>query len=186
MANDSSKVTVGKPKTSGAIYRAPVGTTLPTNAESELATAFVALGYVSEDGVTNSRSIDSEAIKAWGGDNVFTVQSGRDDTFEFSLIEAMNVNAMKVYNGDNNVTGNLTDGISITANNGELGSHSYVIDQILRGGRLKRIVIPDGQVSDVEDITYKDDELIAYGVTITANQDDAGNTHYEYFAGEGA
>lgn len=46
---DASKVTSAKPKVKGAIYNAPLGSTLPTDASSELDAAFKALGYVSED-----------------------------------------------------------------------------------------------------------------------------------------
>ena len=44
---DATKVTVSKPKTGGAIYRAPLGTSLPTDASSELDVAFKELGYAS-------------------------------------------------------------------------------------------------------------------------------------------
>ena len=56
MANTVSNVATGKPKKAGAIYVAPVGTTLPTDAEVALDAAFAAMGFVSEDGVVNANS----------------------------------------------------------------------------------------------------------------------------------
>ena len=41
MSNNKEFATVGKPKIGGSIWRAPVGTTLPTTADGELDTAFI-------------------------------------------------------------------------------------------------------------------------------------------------
>ena len=64
MANNANNVTVGKPAIDGAIYRAPLGTTVPTSIDADLDEAFASLGYVSEDGVTNNNSASSEDIRA--------------------------------------------------------------------------------------------------------------------------
>ena len=45
--NNASNVTAAKPKIGGAIYMAPTGTELPTDAETALNAAFVNLGFVS-------------------------------------------------------------------------------------------------------------------------------------------
>ena len=50
---DAKNVSVGKPKKGGAIFRAPLGTTLPIDAKTELDEAFKALGYCGEDGLVN-------------------------------------------------------------------------------------------------------------------------------------
>ena len=43
-------VTTAKPKIDGAIYSAPKGTALPTDAKTALNVAVKPLGYISEDG----------------------------------------------------------------------------------------------------------------------------------------
>ena len=53
---------------------------------------------------------------------------------------------------------------------------------ILKGSALKRIVIPNGKVSELGDVVYKADEAVGYDVTVAANLDSSGNTHYEYIA----
>lgn len=175
----SSNVSAGKPKVTGAIFIAPVGTTLPTDSTTALATAFVELGYASDAGVVNSESRETETVKAWGGDTVLKPFTGKEDTFKFTLIEALNVNALKLVYGDSNVTGDLTNGISIKSAAEDLDYHSFVIEMVLNGA-VKRIVIPSAKVTEVGDITYADGEAIGYDTTLSAVPDAAGGTHYEY------
>lgn len=178
--SDSTNVSVGKPKIGGAIYRAPAATTLPTDAITELNAAFKQMGYISDDGVTNENSVESDDIKAWGGDTVQTLQKEKTDTFKFTFIEALNLEVMKAVYGDANVTGTLADGVAIKANSAEQEACCWVIDMILNGKVMKRIVVPNGKVTEVGEVVYKDDEAIGYETTVKAMNDTDGNTHYEY------
>jgi len=186
MGNKAENVSLGKPKVGGAIYRAPSGTALPTDASTALNDAFKCLGYASDDGVTNSNSPESGTVKAWGGDTVLAYQTGREDTFALTLIESKNADVLKSVYGDDNVTGDLTEGITVKVNNTEMEAACWVIDMIMRGGALKRVVIPFGTVTKVDDITYADESAVGYGITITATPDSAGNTHYEYISAASA
>lgn len=181
MANNNAlHVTAGKPKVGGAIYRAPLGSTLPTDATSALDAAFVNIGYISEDGLVNSNTPTSENIKAWGGDIVLTTLTEKPDTFKFTLLEAMSDEALKAVYGDANVTGDLTTGLTVHANSTQQPDCAWVIDMVFKNNTIKRIVIPDAGVSSVGDITYADGSAVGYETTISAMPDGNGDTHFEY------
>lgn len=179
MANTVTNVSAGKPKVGGAINVADTSATLPTTVNAAL-TGFTALGYVSEDGLTNQNTIESEDIKAWGGDTVLVIQTEKTDTFGLTLIEVLNVDVLKIVFGDTNVTGTLADGITVNVNATELPEKAWVIDMVMRNGALKRIVIPRAKVSEIGEVSYTDNEAVGYELTLTALPDTNGNTHYEY------
>ena len=179
--NTVSYVSVGKPKVAGAIYMAAKGTTLPADSAASLS-AYTALGYVSEDGVTNTNSPESDTVKAWGGDTVLTLQTSKEDKFKFTLIESLNADVLKAVYGSDNVSGALATGLTVHANSTQLPACVWVIDMVLTDSAAKRIVIPEGQLAEVGDIVYKDDEAIGYEITINAlpSSTISGDTHIEY------
>lgn len=83
---NSKNVTGAKPKVAGAIYRAPLGTALPTDATTALAAEYKDLGYVSDEGITQSESKDSSNVVAFGGDVVYITEGEHTDTFKFAEI----------------------------------------------------------------------------------------------------
>lgn len=176
-----ANVSTGKPKVAGAVFRAPLGTTLPTDATTALDAAFKELGYVSEDGVTNNNTPDSDTIKAWGGNTVLVVQNEMTDEWTLTLIESLNPEVLKAVYGDARVTVDSQAGtITVQATADQRIDAAYVIDMIMKGGALKRVVIPNGSMSELGEIVYKDDEAVGYELTLNALPDTAGVQHYEY------
>lgn len=176
----ATNVSVGKPKTSGGVYRAPLGTTLPTDAVTALDAAFKSMGYITDAGLTNGQSYDSTTIKAWGGDIVITTHDGIEDTFQFNMMETLNPEVQKAYYGDDNVSGTLATGMTVNVTNADPGDYSWVFETILRNGAVRRIVVPDARISEKGDVVYVDNECITHPITLTAIPDENGKAHTEY------
>lgn len=187
MANKGN-VTVGKPLVAGAVYRAPVGTTLPTAADATLDEAFAPVGYISDDGLRWSYSGDGDVIRAWGRDVVSRPAGAVDDVASFQMLETVDEEAVKAFWGDD-ARQIITGGYALQVGVPSPVQYSWVIDMLLPDQRpkafyhhsgVRRIVIPAASVRDREEIVYQDSELVAYGVSLKAAKDSAGNYHYEY------
>ncbi|WP_294407809.1 phage tail protein [uncultured Ruminococcus sp.] len=177
--NSADNVTAGKPKVGGAVFRAPKGTALPTNATDELDAKFKCLGYCSEDGLSNNSDQSNNKVSAWGGDVVLNMLTAGADTFSLTLIETLNAEVIKAVYGEENVTADESD-IAVAVNGGSDEEAVYVFDLILKGGVLKRIVVPCATITSLGEIKYNDTDAVGYAVTLTATNDSKGNSHYEY------
>lgn len=180
--NDSQNVSFGKPKATGALFVAPAGTPVPTDASSALDAAFANLGYVSDEGLVNGVETDVEDVFAWGGDNVLSDQTTFMEMFTFNLIET-NAEVAKLYYGEDNVT---VDGenITIRANSQTLPEIVFVAELVMTGGRVKRIVVERGRIADRSaEITYVDGEPVAYPINLKAFPSATdGDSHKEYIS----
>lgn len=181
MANNTAKnVSFGKPKATGAVFVAPAGTTLPTNATSSLNVAFTNLGYVSEDGLVNGVETDTESIHAWGGDLVLSAQTNWGEMFTVNLIET-NVDVLKTLYGASNVSVDGSGNITLKVNSAALPQIVVVFEVVMTGGRVKRIVLGNAQIVDRSgEITYVDGEAVTYPAVFNVYPDTDGDTHKEY------
>lgn len=171
MPNNEKNVAAGKPKIGGAIFAAPVGTTLPADASTALGQDFACLGYVDEDGLKNALDRSSEEIKAWGGDTVMVLNEETSDGFRFVLIECLNPEVLKLVYGTDNVTvtaagDNTPEKIAIDVVDQPVADeHVIVIDTLLRDA-IKRIILPRAAVSEVGEVAYEDSDVVGYDTTL--------------------
>ena len=164
---NSSNVTTGVRRSLGGVYRAPIGTTLPTDAKTALPAAFKDMGYVSEDGITKSRSFETQKIIEWGGAIVHVVQTSKEVTVAFKAIETMNVDTIKAVYGEDNVDGTIATGLTVTENDDEPEEAIWVVDMVTLDGTLERMIIPRGKISELGDEVYKRNEAVGYDITLT-------------------
>ncbi|BDE96628.1 hypothetical protein [Raoultibacter timonensis] len=181
ITNNAENVSVGKPKAGGAVFAAPIGTAVPSDASTALDQAFKCLGYVSEDGVTNTVETEGEDIKAWGGDVVATPRTSRSEKLVMTFIEQRQEVFEQVY-GEGNVTVSESGSISIAGNGNERAEYVYVVETLLTGGKVMRTIALRGKVVEVGDVVFVDGEPIGYETTIQCLPDVSGNTSYRHIA----
>jgi len=174
---DAGNVLSGKPKTTGGVYAGPVGTALPTNATTALNVAFVNLGYVSDAGLSQTIDSDTTNIVAWGGDTVKTVRTTHDVSYTLTFIETSEDVLSEVFGGDNVSTS--TGVTTVAINSSELPRREYVFE-MQDSGKSVRVVVPNGQITNLDDISWVDGDPVGYPVTISAYPDETGNKAYLY------
>lgn len=186
MALNASRVLVGtadQTNATGAILSAPIGTTLPTSAVDTLDAAFTDSGYVSEDGLNLTNDISTASISEWNGQLVRRVKESFDGSLSWSHLQTDEVSLKNTF-GDDNVTvtaATATHGQQIAvAINGELPAAKSWVFKLKDEDNRILIVVPNGQVTDVEDVSFKASEAIMWGVTLSCYPDASGNSLYIY------
>ena len=175
MALTAANVRVG---VTGAVYVAPIATALPTDATTALANDYDDVGFIHEDGVTETQDTDTEDIKAWqNGATVRKVQTSHDLMYQFTMLET-NATVLEEYYGDfTEGAASADDVVEITGE--ELPNRRWVLS-VVDGLEVIRIVVPDGQITERGDVTYANNEAIGREVTITCYPDSTGVKAYVY------
>jgi hypothetical protein len=185
MANSTSaEIGVARAAITGAVFVAPLGTALPTDALAAKNVAFVNLGYVGEEGIQPNREVSTEDKKDMNGDTVYTVQTDFVREYQMTFLQVGNVDLKKLLFGSANVVteaGGASQGAQIAVEDkGQPAPHrSFVIDTE-DGDKTHREVIPDGQVSSVELGPLVGTDTRSYTVTIKTFKDSDGTFVYEY------
>ncbi|MDM7488710.1 hypothetical protein QT969_10445 [Rhodococcus sp. CSLK01-03] len=154
MAVNVNNAFVGRPPIDGGVFfRAPQGSTLPTDSTTALNVAFVDHGAVGENGVTVAQTRDNTDIKMYGGETFINVQTNYDEQITITLLEDDNLAVLKTAFGDANVettAATVSEGLlkTIYHTSDPLPISSFVIDAI-SGTKTKRYVVENGQVVNV-------------------------------------
>lgn len=172
MANNVKNVVAGSPVSTGGVLIAPLGTALPTDESTALIAAYVATGYIGADGLTETIGRDTNKIKAWGGDTVKVVQTEFGVQYKFTMIESVKASVLTAVYGAANITTTAATAGSGAKHAIKIVSaqlpHSVFAFEVKDGAAKIRIVVEDGQITEVGDITYADEDVIGYEVTVEA------------------
>jgi hypothetical protein len=174
----AGNVIVGKPRTgTGGVFAGATSLTLPVNASTALPVGFIELGYVSEDGLTQTIDSETTNITAWGGDTVKTVKTSHDVTYTLAFIETSEAVLTEVFGSDNVDTASGVTSVKITST--DLPRRAFVFE-MQDSGTDVRVVVPNGQITNLDDISWTDGDPVSYPVTISAYPDEDGVKAYLY------
>lgn len=185
MGLDVSKVLTGAPdqKTTGAILDAPLGSKLPTDATTALDKAFTSSGYISEDGLSLSTDRSTNDVKEWGGSNVRKFLESFDATLSWSELQ-MSYEALCHAFGAAQVIKTPKDtshGERIEVQiSGELPEARSWVFQLKDGNNRVRIVVPNGQITSVDEIAFTANDAVKLPLTLTTYPDASGKNIYIY------
>nr|WP_274635532.1 hypothetical protein [Microbacterium bovistercoris] len=185
MTNKAANAVVGKPAVAGGIFVAPLGTAIPTDETTALGAGFESVGYLTDAGFTRSRKPNTDKKKAWGGDPLVIINTGTDRTAKFGFAEYLNKKVQELVYGDAQVEETAATegaGRKLAIVDKEIAlPHKVWVIQMFSGPAVGRLIFPDAQISDFDDITYKDDDIAAFPVTLTQFADSTGAFSYEYW-----
>lgn len=177
---NANEVGVGAAAVTGAIYVAPKGTSLPTDASTTLAGTYKLLGFTSDAGVTISESRSTDEIKAWEGrTTVYNALTEYTESVSFTPIQ-INSDVAELTWGEDRVTATAS---AITAKHSadNLEPVCIVIETIPRDGFVKRYC-GTFQLVERGDQVLDGTQVEGRALTFNAIADSSGVTMYEYTA----
>ncbi|KOT94472.1 tail protein [Streptomyces rimosus subsp. pseudoverticillatus] len=164
----------------GGGWVANLGTTAPTSPLTQPAAGWDPLGAVSDDGLVVGFDEDSQEFTPWGQTSPFRTQITKSvRTFKMTLWETARVAVQSIMYripaADLEPVGGLTSFAETASPSPDRRAWWFVV---LDGNNAKGFYVPQGEVSDRSDVTFKQDEMSGYEITITSYPDAAGNTVY--------
>jgi hypothetical protein len=153
----------------GALYSAPVGTTLPTSAIAPLDSAFTGHGYWTSDGLTESSATSTTPLRAFQN-NALVANPVTDGTATITVaLLQKNVENAELFFGD--TVDPATGGVRWrpgVANEDRV----FVVDKI-RGTHVERTVVGRGAVTATGDRVTVQGGAHSYPLTISIYDDSA-------------
>ena len=177
--NDSTMVSLGKFKVGGYAYWAPAGTTLPTDSATALPSAYKLLGYLSEDGLTNTTDTDATEIKDANGTTVMKIITSYAESYQFALLEVLRAESAKLRYNSDAVTG--TDKSMTIKHQMPSDEDCVLVFEIAMSGDVKdRLVIGNATRAEFGDRQVHAGDPQVYDITVSANDMGSGVTAIEY------
>lgn len=142
------------------------------------------LGAISDDGLKYGFDEDSEQFTPWGLSSPFRTEVTKSiRTFAVTLWETNRAICKSVMYrlplSEFNPNGSGVFSFAETATPSP-DRRSWLFD-VYDGQTMERFFVPEGEVTDRSDVTFKRNEMAGYEITVTAYPDDTGNSVYHLY-----
>lgn len=182
---DSNKVYLFGPDqstTTGAVLKAAIGATAPTDARTALGSGWTsAAGYLSEAGVTLNINRSTTAIKDWGLNTVRTATTDFTTNITGEFLQ-MDADSAKTLFGNDNVTVTAAtttkpETVKVSIGPSMPDSAAFVLN-MKDGERRGRIYVPNGQITQVGSPTFVPGSGNVWPFTLECYDDGTGHSVY--------
>lgn len=171
--------------TTGAVFKAAIGATAPTDARTALGTGWSsAAGYLSESGVTLNINRSTTAIRDWGLNNVRTATTDFTTNITGEFLQ-MSKDAAETMLGTANVSETAATSskpatlkLSIGPEMPPAGAFCFNMKD---GNRRGRIYVPNGQITQVGSPTFVPGAGNVWPFTLECYDDGTGHSVYLFF-----
>lgn len=167
--------------TTGAVAVAPEGTAMPTDARTALTSAWDDSGYVSEDGLSVTITRSTTPIRDWSKAAVRNLLTEFGGAIAVAFLQVDEFAAKRMF-GDGNVTVTAATTTTSEVIKISIGAELPPIEawcfSMKDGDARIRVLVPRGQMTDVNQIDFKPDAGNVIGGTLTAYDDGTGKSIY--------
>lgn len=171
--------------TTGALCKAALGTTGPTDARSALGTGWSsAAGYLSESGITLNINRSTSTIKDWGLNTVRVATTDFTTNVTGELLQMGEDEASLLFGAANvdvtaaTTTAPATVKVGIGPSMPDPGSYCFNMKD---GDRRGRIYVPNGQITQVGSPTFVPGSGNVWPFTMDCYDDGTGHSVYLFF-----
>lgn len=157
----------------GMFFHAPAGTALPTYPSEDLASAWVEVGDVSDEGITLATDKSTEALRNWANVVKRVIMTEHNETIQAPIMDTTE-EVFKTVFGEDNVTATAavsgTHGALTTVNlsAAELPDEEAFLWLMKDGDAMIAIGCTNGQITSVDNVSFAPNNAINWVPTITA------------------
>lgn len=186
MANSTvADLKVSRSAITGAIFWAPAGTALPTDATTALPAAFRNLGHVGDGGISPARDVSTDDVNDMNGDRLLVLQTGYSKSYSAPMLAVLNEDLNSAIFGDANVTvapATAEHGRTISVvDTGTVADQGVLVIELRNGnaGRERRVAAV-AQVTAAEEGDLVGTAVQTFTLTWSVYKDDEGVYERKY------